>query len=147
LDHETLTQLRDLAIKFRTGVEKCDRRSLPVTFEDFPTGACGDASLLLGKYLYNSGFGSFQYVCGIRCRYRKEQEHAWLQQGEIIIDVTADQFSEIHESVIVTTDHLWYDAFRIRNEHEADYELYDDQTKDMFADAYRRIVANIKQII
>lgn len=147
MDHETFTQLRDLAIKFRTGVEKCDRRSLPITFEDFPTGACGDASLLLGKYLYNRGFGSFQYVCGIRRRCDKKQEHAWLRQGAVIIDITADQFPEIHEPVIVTTDHLWYDAFRIRNEHEADYELYDYRIKDMFADAYRRIVANIEQII
>jgi hypothetical protein len=62
----------------------------------------------------------------------------------VIIDITADQFVEIHEPVIVTTDHQWHDAFSLRNQHEADYELYDDRTRDMFTDAYRKIVANIK---
>jgi hypothetical protein len=140
LDHETITQLRDLAIKFRIGVEKCDRRSLPITFKEFPRGACGDAALLLGKYLHDGGFGAFQYVCGIRRRPHEEHEHAWLRQGGVIIDITADQFSEIHEPVIVTTNHTWYNAFKVRNEHEADYELYDDRTRYMFASAYRKIV-------
>ncbi len=144
MDDETLTQLRALALKFRTGIEQCDRRSLPITFENFPQGACGDASLLLGKYLHDGGFGSFQYVCGIRRRRHEKHEHAWLRRGAVIIDITADQFSEIHQPVIVTTAHRWYNAFSLRNQHVADYELYDARTKDMFADAYRRIVANIE---
>jgi hypothetical protein len=142
IELETIKQIRNLATKFRIGVEKCDRRSLPITFEEFPRGACGDAALLLGKYLNNEGFGSFQYVCGIRRLRHANQEHAWLRQGAVIVDITADQFAEIHESVIITTNHTWYNAFNIRNEHEADYELYDDRTRSMFADAYRRIVAN-----
>jgi hypothetical protein len=146
LDDETLTRLRDVALNFRTGIEQCDRRSLPITFEDFPQGACGDASLLLGKYLHNRGFGSFQYVCGIRRQLDEKHEHAWLRQGAVIIDITADQFVEIHEPIIVTTDHRWHDTFSLRNQHEADYELYDDSTKDMFANAYRRIVANIEGV-
>jgi hypothetical protein len=142
IELETIKQIRNLATKFRIGVEKCDRRSLPITFKEFPRGACGDAALLLGKYLKNEGFGSFQYVCGIRRLRHTNQEHAWLRQEALIIDITADQFAEIDEPVIITTNHTWYSAFNIRNEHEADYELYDHRTRSMFADAYCRIVAN-----
>lgn len=142
LDHEKITQLRALALKFRTGIEHCERRSLPITFEDFPRGACGDVSLLLGKYLHAEGLGVFQYVCGIRRHRHREHEHAWLRQGQVIVDITADQFSEIHEPVIVTTDHTWHNAFTVRNEREADYELYDERTRCMFADAYRKIIAS-----
>jgi hypothetical protein len=140
LEHEKITQLRALALKFRAGIEQCDRRSLPVTFEDFPRGACGDASLLLGKYLHAEGFGIFQYVCGIRRRSHQKHEHAWLRQGEVIIDITANQFPEIDQPIIVTTDHTWHSAFEVRNEREADYEVYDDRTRCMFDNAYQKII-------
>ncbi|OPZ87669.1 MAG: hypothetical protein BWY74_03344 [Firmicutes bacterium ADurb.Bin419] len=39
-------------------------------------GSCGDASLLLGKYLDEMGLGQFDYVCGELGR----QSHAWLEK-------------------------------------------------------------------
>ena len=52
------------AAQFRTALEECERRLLPITFEDFPRGSCGDATLLLAKFLQDSGLGMFDYICG-----------------------------------------------------------------------------------
>ena len=35
--------------------------------------------------------------------------HAWIDQGGLIVDITADQFDDIDDAVIVTFDRSWYD--------------------------------------
>src|ERR1700742_3783537 len=113
--------LKTTASKFRKAIEACDKKVLPLWMRDFPRGACGNTSLLLAKYLQHSGFGLFNYVCG----NRGEQGHAWLQKGKLIVDITADQFEEIQESVLVTIDRHWHKQFKVHIKHKADFEMYD----------------------
>ena len=40
-----------------------------------------------------------------------EQPHFWLEQSGFIIDITADQFEDCAESVIVTANRSWHDQF------------------------------------
>ena len=54
-EHE-LRQLRDLAHRFRAAIDACDKRRLPYSFTEFPSGSCGDTVLLLAKYLEKHGF-------------------------------------------------------------------------------------------
>ncbi|MBC2932935.1 hypothetical protein [Nocardioides sp. zg-1228] len=35
--------------------------------------------------------------------------HAWLEQDDVIIDITAYQFDDIDEPIIVTTDRTWHE--------------------------------------
>lgn len=37
--------------------------------------------------------------------------HAWLERGSWIVDITADQFPDVTESVIVTQDRDWYNRY------------------------------------
>jgi hypothetical protein len=97
----SLTELKSGAAKFRLAIERCERRRLVRTFQDFPTGSCGDAALLLRAFLQEQGLGTFAYILGWRETDRGWGSHAWLEAAGVIVDITADQFPEIDEKVIV----------------------------------------------
>lgn len=59
-------RIRQLATDFRQAIERCPRANLPIEFADFPHGACGDATLLLAKYLQDNGHTGFVYALGTR---------------------------------------------------------------------------------
>lgn len=89
-----------------------------VTFEGFPSGYCQGASKMLAKYLVEVvGITPVEAIAnGVRYLFRLghpdwpiEQSHFWLEQSRFIIDITADQFEDCAESVIVTADRSWHD--------------------------------------
>lgn len=140
--HETsfdLNALAEACRRFRLAIERTDSNRLPVTFEAFPRGSCGDAALLLAKYLEEIGFGIFQYMLGSRAGW----SHAWLQQGSVIVDITADQFGDVDEKVIVTTWSPWHIGFSGEVEHVADYQIYDENTRATLGGAYHLVRANV----
>jgi len=114
----------------------CNPVHLPVTLQNFPHGACGDASLLLARYLSERGCGEFRYILGLR----DGNSHAWLQQGPLIIDITGDQFADNpHGPVYVGEDQAWFVGFAGEDQHTADYSIFDDNTKAMLSASYARI--------
>jgi hypothetical protein len=46
-----LDRLRELAGAFRDATERTDRKRLPIAFENFPRGSCGEVAPLLGTFL------------------------------------------------------------------------------------------------
>lgn len=130
--NDEIKNLRDLSKRFRNAIEKCDPKSLPVTLQGFPYGACGDATLLLAKYLHENGCGQFDYVLGKRGDY----SHVWLQRGDLIVDITADQFEDQNTPIIVTKDQSWYASFHGETLHIADFYLYDQAKVSELASAY-----------
>lgn len=129
--------IRQLATEFRRAIEKCPRSLLPTTFEQFPLGSCGDATLLVGKHLNVHGYGGFFYVVG----FREGQSHAWLQRQSLVVDITADQFEDQPGSVIVSSDSAWHRTFRKDHEHPSDLDSYDPETKRTLTAAYLHIVS------
>ena len=90
-----------------------------VSSEGFPKGCCLGASKLLAKYLVEvKGITPVEGVAN-GTRYLPsdnpelpiEQSHFWLEHAGLIIDITADQFADCTESVLVTADRRWYDRF------------------------------------
>lgn len=59
-------------------------------FADFPAGSCGNASNILAVWLSQLGELNIEYVNGDR----KEKSHGWLEQGNLLIDITSDQFGD-----------------------------------------------------
>jgi hypothetical protein len=49
--NDEFAEIRYLATRFRNAIEACDPAGLPIGMQNFPLGACGDAALLLAKYL------------------------------------------------------------------------------------------------
>lgn len=136
-----INKLKALATVFRTAIEKCDFKSLTVEFCDFPFGSCGDTTLLLAKYLEQNNCGKFNYMLG----ERSGKAHAWLQQRNVIIDITADQFDDNSKAVIVTTDHHWHLSFNGEAQNIADFEIYDENTVQKLSSAYQKTLEEVKK--
>nr|WP_319390503.1 hypothetical protein [uncultured Cohaesibacter sp.] len=135
--------LTKMAGQFRKAIEITPIKSLPVTMKNFPFGSCGDATLLLGHYLKSNGFGIFQYALGERGAGEKRHSHAWLQRGVLLVDITADQFSEIASPVIVTTNSEWHDTFETKLLNEADFNVYDHYTRATLGAAYTSVLRSL----
>lgn len=133
----TTARITELAQAFRSALERIDPKSLPITLQSFPHGACGDAALLLAKFLEQHGHQGFDYMLG----YRGEGSHAWLQRGLLVVDITADQFDEVSTPVIVSACSEWHVALKGEVENSADFTQYDARTSAMLAAAYDRICA------
>ena len=77
----------------------------------FPGGWCDDCSRVLGALLKESGENGFELVVGSRGEHL-EKSHIWLRRGDLIVDITADQFAEEGTApVMVTTSHVWHDGW------------------------------------
>lgn len=133
-----IDEISSVALRFRMAIEACDRLTLPISFEEFPRGSCGDVTPLLGTYFIERGFGPFDYVLGERGG--SGHTHAWLRQGQLDIDITADQFTDAPRPIIVCVESPWHRMFRQRIDHVADFRIYDEQTVSVLSSAYRLIV-------
>jgi hypothetical protein len=114
----------DAAMVFRAALDVVDADIwLAATIDQFPAGACGHASELLGRYLRDT--------LAIECAYVLKDlmnpdgswrsGHAWLDFDGLIIDITGDQFG--WAPVIVT---------RVSRVHEeADAQLHQPLTNDV----------------
>lgn len=124
------------ASRFREAIEKCDKRLLPITLKNFPKGSCGEATLLLAKYLSDKGYGEFNYILGMR----DGKSHAWLEQNILIIDITATQFDDQNQEVIVTCISKWHKDFNGIYQHIADISSYDERTVNDLSCAYKNLL-------
>jgi hypothetical protein len=62
-------------------------------FADFPRGACGPATEIVARLLKEQLGYDGMYVCGDgHPELSAEQTHAWFEVGNVLIDVTYDQF-------------------------------------------------------
>jgi hypothetical protein len=100
-------------------------------FSSFPHGSCGSAAIVLNAMIEEELGVSATYVAGVRSV--DERSHAWLEFDGLIVDVTADQFSEVKEPVLVTRDRSWHDQFQHQvNRHPATLSQDDLSTQSRF---------------
>ena len=141
---DRIKTIKNIAARFRRAIVSLDRNSLPITLQDYPRGACGDATLLLGTYLSERGFGSFDYVLGQRGDKARNNSdwtsHAWLEQDGLVVDITPDQLPDTNEEVIVTIRSPLHRQFNGEPQHTADYRLYDARTVAMLEPVYQKVV-------
>ena len=129
----------DLA-KIRSAFERIDKSNLPITFKNFPRGACGDTCEVLAEILKELGYGKFQYVTG---RRENGNSHAWLQQKNLVIDITADQFEEISTPIYIGPLNSWYQEFEVQQDHEAGYNRLDTHSKAELSSVHLKITAEL----
>jgi hypothetical protein len=125
------SRIEQIAGAVRRAIETCDPAELPWT--SFPRGVCGDTSLVLGQVLDDAGIRGFMYVCGNR--YKGDgspSSHAWLQNGEWIVDITADQFPEVDESVIVTNKSEWHGLWEHQRPEPGTLREYGSQVPQLW---------------
>lgn len=121
---QLIEAIRSQALAFRRALERVAPESKAVALGQFPRGSCGDVTDLLGTYLQEKHGFEFDYVVGESCRPEEQGgwfSHAWLQCDSLIIDITADQFPDVSESVIITRDSAWHRTFERRRLRVADF--------------------------
>jgi hypothetical protein len=133
-------KLIQLATLFRAAIMQSEPESLIITLHRFPKGSCGDASLLLAKYLEENNCGQFEYICGDR----KDHSHAWLEKNGLIIDITADQFQDQDCPIFVSEDHSWHSQFEVDSRRPGNFMLYDENTVSILTKSYRTIMKTIE---
>lgn len=113
MDTNEINMLRNLCLAFRSAILKSNKGALITSLHKFPYGACSDSSLLLARYLIKRGYKNVQYVSGKKADIENNVylSHAWLELNEYIIDITIDQFGDINEPVLITTDRQIHDMF------------------------------------
>ena len=133
-----------LATRFRNALVavvedhvKARIRGFPI--DAFPRGACGDAARLLATYLREQECGTFDYCFG----QRRGKSHAWLWRGELVVDITADQFEDQDSPVIVTRNSIWHSTFRDIREGSAYFDQYGDSDRNRMLRFYELIIQRI----
>jgi hypothetical protein len=141
-----ISRLLEIARQFRTVIEHIPVERRPIGMQQFPRGACGDASLLLGAYLADLGIEGFQYICGERGSMSDDSwtSHAWLQLGECVIDITADQFADAPAGVIVSESSEWHRQFETEKPSPSDFRVWNGFGADILLPFYKQITNQIR---
>jgi hypothetical protein len=124
-----IARLHREACRVREAIEQVPVAERPIAFSSFPAGSCGDTCLILGTYFQDvCGFPVFQYVCGERGSQSDNSwtTHAWLQRDTLIVDITADQFSDAPHPIIVEENSSWHQQFETEVLHPANLEEVHD---------------------
>lgn len=122
-----MEQIYQLTKEFRAALERAPRTGLRTTLgcSSFPHACCDDASLLLAAYLSDNGFPGSIRVSGVNGGTSEElKSHIWLFLSDLIIDITADQFTTYCMApVIVRKKSEFHETFEIEDEEPADFRI------------------------
>ncbi len=107
------TELEKVAFACRVGLMSLVD-SKGSTFNGFPSSACGVASDIVGRVVWEALQFEGEYVCGKRHpKLKSGVSHAWFEVGDFIIDVTHDQFQTTGLSGwVFNRNDGWYALFR-----------------------------------
>jgi len=67
-----------------------------------------------------------------------------LEKNGLIVDITANQFEDIDNPVLITTDRTWHLQFEEEDRHVADYERFDPNTDNNLRASYELVVKSIE---
>lgn len=103
--------LRRVVEAVRDRLAQADLSAAHPCFISFPRGACGATCDVLATVLERR-FGVFPYWVSAELGERKDwSSHAWLEVGDVTIDITADQFGA--PAVIVSRQSDWHRSLQI----------------------------------
>lgn len=105
-----MTRWEDLprcVLRFRDAIESTTFTKDNPSMMDFPNDCCHHASMLLGAFLFDKGFGVPVILSGKHPSDAKAQHH-WLRVGVYDVDITADQGNFGQPAVIVLKNSTWH---------------------------------------
>ena len=143
-----MSDLTTIATEFRLAIQRIPSEQRPLGMRHFPRGACGDTALLMGAYLFDIGVNGFRYVSGTRGDHANHswQSHAWLQRADLIIDITADQFLDMPQAIVVEANSKWHSQFRPEEPQDPDFRTWNGPGVDTLHPMYDQILEAMLQI-
>ena len=115
------SSLLTVAVSFRDALLACPKHEfsdfLRRRLRVFPKQCCDVASLLLAYRLRALGFQNIERCFG----YLGVESHVWLQVDGWIVDITADQFPDVDDPVVVARieDSPWHAKIRLQGREPA----------------------------
>jgi len=97
-----------IAKTLRARIDEMDKRTFPQFLNAFPRGCCEVTSFILADILAKEGHNGFELKSYPYHNGSKFPSHAWLQSGDLIVDITADQTPICLEPVIVSRNSDWH---------------------------------------
>lgn len=129
--------IRSLSGDYRAAIDRTRHELARVSpdFRHFPRGSCSSACFLLGRWLTENGHRDFDYV-SLR---DGTSSHVWLQNADLVVDITGDQFGPSVPSVFVgdKKEHPLATKFQEVSVTSADYAVYDPSTRSRLDALYR----------
>jgi hypothetical protein len=71
------------------------------------------------------------------------QSHAWLEYQGWILDITADQFEDINNKVMVTMDRTWHSQFKKQSREISNFKTFNNYIKNRLSVIYSNIKSNL----
>jgi hypothetical protein len=138
-------QLFSIALQFREALSEIPASGLPPELSflpaEFPRACCGPAVLLLNALIGEELGLSGEYVADVRPA--DQRSDAWLELDGLIVDVTADQFPDARDAVVVTRDRSWHAQFEENTRHSASLSAYDCSTRA----SYEFVIRELRHIM
>lgn len=104
-----IAELRSNAIAFHDAIKMTDFSFTGLNLQHFPKECCHYGCTHLGAFLFEQGFKQIQKMKGERPdKERASDCHLWLEVSGVTVDITAYQFEDIEEKVIVTSQSPWH---------------------------------------
>lgn len=117
-----MNEIIEICEEFVAAIHSIPPHSRHISFQNYPHGCCGATTELIGTLLHERGFGIFEYIHGSKMTI---PSHAWAQQGNLLVDLTACQFSSIKEKIIVSSNSPWHAEFKITDRDKIDLATSD----------------------
>jgi hypothetical protein len=142
-----LANIRRHATRVRQAIEMTDLRDCGNSLSDFPYCCCHHAVKLLAFHLFELGWSDLHAAVGTR-NNDPNYQHAWLRSGDILVDITADQFGEGQHPVVATRHSPWHEAWKPKQEpiNRANVIFWRSRGNPA-SDAYLRIMATMTGVV
>ena len=108
-------------------------------FCEFPKDKCMIAARLVGDYLHQQLDIPLKRI-QIATNSRRIGRHAWTMLDEIIIDITADQFDDCSEQVIVSRKSAWHRTWSQPEFEDHELSVGNDFADQVWSDLYQYIL-------
>lgn len=142
----TRSEIRQAAIDYRRALAQMKHDAWPFGLSNFPSGWCKFASWILGRHLMAElGCAVPEYVFGDRGWPDNYQSHGWLECSGLIVDITADQFSDMDEPVVVVERSDWHITWSQRSRCGLD-DILKDVTED-FRHTFDEMCAKVNGVL
>ena len=116
---EAVALLQTVVTAFRHACDRIHQQGrLPVNMTNYPRGCCDNCSEILGDYLISRGLAPAVFVKA----FKGKRSHAWIEVGNLVIDITGDQFDG-RPSVFFDVPDTWVKKWKVDSRRMSVYDF------------------------